>query len=148
MNPPASPQACAEVCAEIRPEYRLFLANLAVSIGREDLVRWCFEYSGDRPSLAPLPLCWHAGTLMFAAATRPIPLIDNSRRPIERDFLVGEDTVAADPNALQPKRPVGYVRTHGQVRYVTFYRDGKRKTVRLGTVAELANEEDAASARR
>ena len=32
---------------------------------------------------------------------------------------------------------------HGQVRYVTFYKDGTRKTVRLGTIAELPNEDEA-----
>jgi hypothetical protein len=57
--------------------------------------------------------------------------------------LVGEDSLATATNTPPLKRPVGHVRTHGHVRFVTFYKDGTRKTVRLGTVAELPNEDEA-----
>jgi hypothetical protein len=68
---------------------------------------------------------------------------DTSQQPLQRVFLVGEDSLATATNTPPLKRPVGHVRTHGHVRFVTFYKDGTRKTVRLGTVAELPNEDEA-----
>ena len=49
---------CAELCAEIRYEYRLFLANLCLSVHREDLIPWCFEYAPGPPPVTLLPSSW------------------------------------------------------------------------------------------
>ena len=143
-NLPDSFRSCAEPCAEIRLEYRLFLANLCLSVHREDLIPWCFEYTPGPPPITLLPLSWQSGTTIFATTPRHITADgDTSQRPLERVFLVGEDSLATATNTPPLKRPVGHVRTHGHVRFVTFYKDGTRKTVRLGTVAELPNEDEA-----
>jgi integrase len=135
---------CAELCAEIRYEYRIFLANLCLAVHREDLIQWCFEYTPGPPPSTLLPLSWQSGTTIFATSPRHITADgDTSQQPLQRVFLVGEDLLATATNTPPLKRPVGHVHIHGQVRYVTFYKDGTRKTVRLGTVAELPNEDEA-----
>ena len=113
---------CAELCAEIRYEYRIFLANLCLAVHREDLIPWCFEYTPGPPPSTLLPSSWESGTTIFATTPRHIAADrDTSQGPLERVFLVGEDLLAASTNTPQPKRPVGHVHIHGQVRYVTFY---------------------------
>jgi hypothetical protein len=89
-------------------------------------------------------LSWQSGTTIFATSPRHITADgDTSQQPLQRVFLVGEDLLATDTDTPPLKRPVGHVHIHGQVRYVTFYKDGARKTVRLGTVAELPSEDEA-----
>ena len=90
---------CAELCAEIRYEYRLFLANLCLSVHREDLIPWCFEYTPGPPPSTLLPLSWQSGTTIFATSPRHITADgDTSQQPLQRVFLVGDDLVAASTN--------------------------------------------------
>ncbi len=136
-------------CAEIRPEYRLFLASLALAVSREDLVQWCFDYRAELVAEPPLrSLSWTSGTNAFSVPSTISPL-DNSHNVSRRAPLgVEPATQAAQEDSMAATAPaprtVGHVHQKGRRWYLTFAKDGARKAVNLASV----DDTDEAQARK